>query len=62
MLDLFKKKPDASMLLGIGGAAVSLIGMLIKGKQTKLAESETVNKAAEKAYEKVMEQLSSKKG
>lgn len=54
------KKPGMSTLLSIGGLMVMAAGSLINGEKEKIAKNETIDKAAEKAYKKVMEQMSSK--
>ena len=54
------KKPDASTLLSIGGLVVAAVGAVINSEKEKRTKNETVDKAAEKAYAKVMEKMSSK--
>lgn len=54
------KKPDAGMLLSIGSVAIGVIGALVNSEKDKRDKSKAIDEAADKAYKKVMEQMSSK--
>lgn len=54
------KKPDAGTLLSVGSLVIGAIGAVVSSKKEKYDKADAIDKAAEKAYKKVMEQMSSK--